>query len=240
MQMSSKRALLEFLRHQSVRTVLDAPSGDGWLLQALSKGAVLDGVDLYAQPIPGYRHLWKHDLDEGLPADSDTYDLICCCEGLEHVGNPLALLTSFHRHLTEAGLLIVTTPNVWYPQARLQYWLRGFFPSFPPLPAKIIRGTHLHIMPWSFPQLYVFFRLAGFTVPQIISEPMSQPKYFHERVLALPARLYCRSKLNRSASEEERQFWKAAGSSESLLGRQVGGGCPRPARDWTRPRAGAG
>ena len=221
MQITSKQTLLDYLRGKSFRKVLDAPSGAGWLFEALGKDAVVDGVDLYAEPVPGYRRLWKHDLDAGLPADCDTYDLICCCEGLEHVGNPLLLLTDAHRHLADQGLLVVTTPNVWYPQARLQYWLRGFFPSFPPLPARVVRGTHMHITPWSFPQLYVYFRLAGFTTPEIIREPMSAPKHLHERLLVLPAWFYCRGKVKKAKSDDERAFWQAAGSPESLFGRHL-------------------
>ncbi len=113
MQDSSKKVVLAFLRGQAFSSVLDAPSGGGWLRGALGQDAVVDGVDLYVDSVPGYRRFWKHDLDQGLPADCGGYDLICCCEGLEHVGNPLLLLRDCHRALRPGGRLIVTTPNVW-------------------------------------------------------------------------------------------------------------------------------
>lgn len=221
MQLSSKEALLHFLRGKSFRAVLDAPSGEGWLAAALGPQSAVDGIDLYVESRAGYRRLWRHDLDEGLPAECRDYDLICCCEGLEHLGNPLQFLRDCHRAMAEGGLLIVTTPNVWYPQARLQYLLRGFFPSFPPLAGKVVPGTHMHIMPWSFPQLYVYLRLAGFSGLQIIREPLSQAKHLHERLLGIPARLYCRSRLRKAKSEDERAFWEIAATSESLLGRHL-------------------
>ena len=132
MQSSSKQALVEFLKDRDFKSALDAPSGDGWLHKALGDDTVVDGIDLYVDEAPGYRRLWKYDLDEGLPDDCGDYDLICCCEGIEHVGNPLLLLRRFHRALKAGGSLIVTTPNVWFPQSRMQYAFRGFFPSFPP------------------------------------------------------------------------------------------------------------
>ncbi|MBM3882349.1 MAG: class I SAM-dependent methyltransferase [Verrucomicrobia bacterium] len=221
MQPSSKAALEAHLRAQSFRTVLDAPSGNGWLRAALTEGAALDGIDLFAQSPPGYRRFWQHDLDDGLPEACTTYDLICCCEGIEHVGNPLRLLRAFRDHLAPTGQLIVTTPNVWFPQARLQYWWRGFFPSFPALAGKVVPGTHMHITPWCYPQLYVFFRLAGFDPPRILIEPLSRPKHWHERLLALPARQYCQRRRVRAATTEERQFWLVAGSDASLLGRHL-------------------
>ena len=220
MQPSSKQAILEYLRDRKFTIVLDAPSGNGWLAEALAGRATVDGIDLYANA-NGYRKIWKHDLDLPLPPDCGKYDLICCCEGLEHVGNPLLLLREFHRILNPDGLLVVTTPNVWYPQARLQYMLRGFFPSFPPLAGKVMSGTHMHITPWSWPQLYVYFKLAGFRPPQLLAEPLSKPKHFHERLLALPGKIYCRRRARKSQSDETRQFWHTAASDAASLGRHL-------------------
>jgi SAM-dependent methyltransferase len=221
MQDSSKQVVLEFVRGRSLQAVLDAPSGGGWLLAALKDTTPVDGIDLFADSVPGYRRFWKHDLDRGLPADCGGYDLICCCEGLEHVGNPLLLLRDCHRALNPGGTLIITTPNVWYPQSRLQYFFRGFFPSFPPLEGKIRPGTHMHIMPWSWPQLYVYFRLAGFPQPRILTEPTSRAKHLHESLLAVPARAYCRRRARQSQTDEERQFWETAASDACLLGRHL-------------------
>jgi SAM-dependent methyltransferase len=220
MQLSSKQTLIEFLRGKKFSTVLDAPSGIGWLAAALGGRAVLDGIDLYADA-PGYRKIWQHDLDLPLPADCGTYDLICCCEGLEHVGNPLLLLREFHRRLPTGGMLIVTTPNVWYPQARLQFLLRGFFPSFPSLAGKIVPGTHMHITPWSWPQLYLYLKLAGFTEIELVPEPMSKAKHWHEHLLAIPARMYCRSRLRKAKTDEEKFFWQTAATEASLMGRHL-------------------
>ena len=189
MQLSSKQAVLDFLRDKKFATVLDAPSGAGWLAEGLGERATLDGIDLYADA-KGYRKIWRHDLDAGLPSDCGSYDLICCCEGLEHVGNPLLLLRAFHKRLPAGGLLLVTTPNVWYPQARLQYLFRGFFPSFPALAGKIAPGAHMHITPWSWPQLYLYLKLAGFVRLELVPEPMSKAKHWHEHLLAIPARMY--------------------------------------------------
>jgi 2-polyprenyl-3-methyl-5-hydroxy-6-metoxy-1,4-benzoquinol methylase len=221
MQQSSKDAVIAYLKGRPVRSVLDAPCGDGWLQAALPADAKVDGIDLYAQPEGRYHRFWQHDLDTPLPKDCGTYDLICCCEGLEHLGNPLLFLREVHRRLADDGLLIVTTPNVWYPQARLQFLHRGFFPSFPALEGKVVPGTHMHITPWSYPQLYAYLRLAGFKISQILPEQLSQAKHLHERLLAWPARIYCRGREKRASTDEARAYWQAAGSDASLLGRHL-------------------
>jgi len=221
MHPTSKDALIAHLGDRTFETVLDAPAGGGWLSEKLVDGIAVDGIDLYEEEAPGYRNFWKHDLDEGLPADCAGYDLICCCEGIEHVGSPLLLLRHFHRALNDGGRLIVTTPNVWFPQARMQFAFRGFFPSFPPLADKVKPGTHMHITPWTYPQLYVFLKLAGFRAPRLIPEPLSKAKHFFEPLLGLPAKWYCGGKLKKAKTDEEREFWKQAGSKQSLLSRHL-------------------
>jgi SAM-dependent methyltransferase len=230
MQLSSKTALMEWLDGRLFQDVLDAPCGKGWLREALGPKVALDGIDLYANPSPAYRRLWHHDLNDGLPPDAPAYTAIFSCEGIEHLGNPLRLLGDCLRHLVPGGLLVVTTPNTWYPQARLQFWQRGFFPSFPPLAGRLVAGTHMHIMPWNYPQLWVYLRLAGFSELEVIQEPLSRAKCFYERLLAVPARRYCRSRRKKAATIEEQQFWEAAGSDASLLGRHLMVAARRPER----------
>lgn len=221
MQESTKQALLGELEHVDYSQVLDAPAGGGWLSAALRENTDVDGIDLYVQKPSGYRRFWEFDLDEGLPADCRGYDLICCCEGLEHVGNPLKLLRHFNAALKDEGLLIITTPNVWYPQSRLQYFFRGFFPSFPSLAGKVKSGTHMHITPWTYPQLYIYLKMSGFNCPKLIPEQRSRAKHFHEVLMSLPAKLYCMNRLKKARDEEERKYWRQAGAQESLVGRHL-------------------
>ena len=222
MQKSSKKTLMKFLEEKKLSSVLDVPSGDGWLRKVLAQEASIDGIDLFEERPDGYSKFWSYDLENGIPEDATGYDLVCCCEGIEHVGNPLNLLRSFNKALSDGGMLVVTTPNVWYPQARFQYLIRGFFPSFPSLVDTQIKfGSHMHITPWCYPQLYMYFKLAGFSPPVLIEEPLSKPKHFHERLLGFPSKLYIQRKIRKSKSDEEKTFWTTAGSEGSRLGRHL-------------------
>lgn len=221
---SSQKAVLAWLKKKKFRFVLDAPSGDGWLVEGLraqGQEAAFDGIDLYEESAVGYRKIWRFDLNEGLPDECGLYDLVCCCEGIEHVGNPLLLFQAFRRRLSSSGLLVVTTPNVWYPQARLQYLARGFFPSFPCLVGKIAHGSHMHIMPWSWPQLHLYLKLSGFDRIKIVPETLSAAKHLHEKILAMPARHYARRNARKAKTEEQRSFWEIAASDAALLGRHL-------------------
>lgn len=201
-------------------TVLDAPCGSGWLRGALAFPCEIDGLDLYGAAPAGYRRFAAADLDQGLPDMPGSYDAVVSCEGLEHLANPGAFLASAHRRLAPGGLLVVSTPNVWYPEARLQYLLRGFFPSFPSLAGKVKRGTHMHLVPWSFPQLHLFLTLAGFGAIRLHDVDEPKPKRLYENLLGWPQSLYCASKA-RKAGGETRDYWRQAGSRQSVYGRRL-------------------
>ena len=215
--------VLELLALQQARRVLDAPSGDGWLAGRMEDSVLVDGVDLYASAPPGYQQVLAHDLNEGLPTtvQRGNYDAVVCCEGIEHVSNPLKLLQDARRALRPGGVLIVTTPNTWYPTARLQFLLRGFLPSFPSLVGRIAAGTHMHVMPWNYASLYLHFRLAGFESIRIHAVAGAQPKHWLEWLLGWPSWLYCRRRRRLSATAEEAVFWRDAGSRASQFGRQL-------------------
>ena len=209
------------LNQSRPKTILDAPSGSGWLKTLLDFECEIDGLDLFAPPPQGYRLFRRADLDGGIPPDLGVYEAVVCCEGIEHFGSPDAFFKTVREHLSPGGQLIVTTPNTWYPEARLQFLLRGFFPSFPCIVGKIQRGTHMHIMPWSFPQLFLFLRLSGFTRIALHETNDKKPKNAYEWVVGLPQVLYCRNKERKSATDEERVFWSLAGSRQSVYGRRL-------------------
>lgn len=214
-------AVLKIVNEAAAKSILDVPSGSGWLGQTINFKSSVDGIDLFEEPGSGYEKFFLADLDNGIPSACRKYEYIVCSEGIEHFGNPLLFFKSAHSHLEPKGRLLVSTPNTWYPAAKLQYLLRGFFPSFPCLVGNMKPGTHMHIMPWSFPQLYLYLRLSGFTTIKLHAVPEAKPKRFYERILGLPQFLYCQRKMRKSATDEEYQFWKQAGSQQSILGRRL-------------------
>ena len=221
MQLSSKQVVRETLEAIRPGRILDAPCGKGWLAEALNYDCEIDGIDLYDTPKAGYSRIVAHNLDNGLPEDMTGYDCVCCCEGIEHIGNPLLFLERGKRGLKPGGLIVVTTPNTWYPEARLQYLVRGFFPGFPCLVGRIERGTHMHITPWTFAQLYLYLALAGFKQIALKEEPLSRRKYAWELPLGWPQRVYATRRLRKAQTDEERRFWTIAGSHAAIYGRHL-------------------
>lgn len=88
MQESSKTVVLKIIESFNPNSILDCPSGNGWLAKKLSCEAQIDGLDLYECTQEGYRKTEKYDLNNGIPSTLPKYDCIACCEGIEHLGNP--------------------------------------------------------------------------------------------------------------------------------------------------------
>ena len=52
----------------------------------------------------------------------------------------------------------------------------------------------MHVMPWSFPQLYLFLTLAGFGGIGLHDVDEPRPKRLYEWLVGLPQYLYCASR----------------------------------------------
>lgn len=77
--------------------------------------------------VPGY----FVDLETmPLPAEDETFDIVLCCEVLEHMDvDPMFMLEQINRVLKPSGLLVLTTPNITSSHA-LWKMLRGIEPYF--------------------------------------------------------------------------------------------------------------
>jgi 2-polyprenyl-3-methyl-5-hydroxy-6-metoxy-1,4-benzoquinol methylase len=218
---SSKKIIINIINKLKPKTILDAPCGKGWLSSSLGYGYEIDGIDLYENLSSGYRKIYKINLDKGISSELPKYDCIVCYEGIEHFGNPLLFFQSAKDKLNEEGTLIISTPNILYPNAKLQYFLKGFFPSFPCLVGKVVYGTHMHIMPWNFHQLYLYLKLAGFVEIRLHEEELSKAKHFWEKILGIPQLFYSRKKLKKTKYMEEVEFWREASKEGAIFGRHL-------------------
>ena len=209
-------------REANDRAILDMPSGGGWLAKDLNSTEIaIDGIDLFDARPEGYRNFHQADLDDGIPASLGQYDMVVSCEGFEHVSNPGLILKTIRDHLKPGGTVVITTPNTWHAASRFKMMMRGFYPGFPALAGKIKRGTHMHIMPWSWPQLHLYLTLAGFTDVKL--HPCFEKRGIRmlDRFLAIPLKLYCRKHGRKAAGEEARKFWETAASPGSLYAQRL-------------------
>ena len=111
-------------------SLLDVGCGDGFFMHALDRehrlaerGWNLTGIDFSkymldrASALP-YR-FERCNLEQGIPFDAESFDVLFLGEVIEHIYNPDRLLEECRRVLRPSGHLMVTTPNLqaWYNRA---------------------------------------------------------------------------------------------------------------------------
>lgn len=128
------------------RNILDVGCASGWFLAQLKKefrGSEAFGIDVYGKAIDYGKkiykniHLKKADAHK-IPFPGNSFDVIVCCEVLEHVENPEQVIREMKRVLRRNGTLVVEidTGNwlfklVWY------FWTN--------LRKGVWRDSHIHI-----------------------------------------------------------------------------------------------
>jgi SAM-dependent methyltransferase len=64
------------------------------------------GIDIYAGDLRG--------IGEFLPFRNNSFDLIISTQTLEHVNDPLKVISEISRVLTPGGIIILSTHGIWY------------------------------------------------------------------------------------------------------------------------------
>lgn len=66
----------------------------------------------------------------------------------------------------------------------------------------------MHIMPWSWPQLYLHFKLAGFTDIRLHPCLERTRTDLYERILAFSMKSYCLRRIGKAKTSEEKEYWQ--------------------------------
>ncbi|MDQ3378793.1 MAG: class I SAM-dependent methyltransferase [Actinomycetota bacterium] len=122
------------------RQVLDLGCRSGALTRHFLEGNDVVGIDVDRAALAKAEQLGitpvVADVDEPLPAESETFDAVVAGELLEHVRFPRALVAEVRRVLRPGGIFVGSVPNAFRVQNRLRF-ARGFQPERDP--------THLHM-----------------------------------------------------------------------------------------------
>jgi SAM-dependent methyltransferase len=121
---------------------LDIGCGDGYFLQCLSnelagfdRNVVLQGIDYSdfqldkAKKRPINADFRQVNLEDGIPYEVCSFDIVYAGELIEHLYNPDAFIREVYRILKNNGLFVVSTPNLNNWLSRLIFPL-GIYPIF--------------------------------------------------------------------------------------------------------------
>jgi SAM-dependent methyltransferase len=140
------------------RRVLDLGCRYGALTRAYAAGNEVTGVDVDREALAeaaelGIETRWA-DVDEPLPFEDASFDVVVAGELLEHVRSPAGLVAEAMRVLRPGGQFVASVPNAFRLKNRLRF-LVGHKPEDDP--------THLHM----FSPADVHELLNGFQDPTV-------------------------------------------------------------------------
>jgi SAM-dependent methyltransferase len=138
--------------------VLDLGCRDGALTSAYLDGNRVVGVDIDRAALAhadelGIETVWA-DLDQPLPFEDDSFDVVVAAEVLEHLRFPEQLLSEARRVLVPGGTLIGSVPNCYRLKSRLRFLL-GRPPENDPTMLRMFRPTDLTDALAGFEQLEI-------------------------------------------------------------------------------------
>lgn len=159
------------LAEDSIRgsRAIDVGAGTGaWARRLLTLGAEHVTAIEWGKidnDVPGFVSM-QADLNR--PGWSDGIgeaDLVTCIEVVEHVPNQLVLLEGLRSLLTPGGRLVITTPNLETPRARLKLAVSGNLKEFD------AHGDPTHYMPIFIHPFTKVCAMAGLGIDRIWGSP---------------------------------------------------------------------
>lgn len=204
--------------------LLDAPAGRGALAAELTEmGFTVSCCDLYPEIfVLDDVEIKQGDLDGRLPYEDESFDLVVCIEGLEHVERPANAIREFARVLKSEGTLIVSVPNILHIEERLKWLFYGYTSHFKPvsrdLAIEMSNKTSgkdeigLHINPIGYSEVRYLLESSGF---ELISVNPDAPKKSNWRFRPIIWTIRAASVF--SSAKRRKQRWTNELNSEAVL-----------------------
>ncbi|MBI2205036.1 MAG: class I SAM-dependent methyltransferase [Candidatus Rokubacteria bacterium] len=189
---SSHSVILRWLEDGGGRRLLDVGAADGLLSRPFTeRGWRVTGIECDpAAAQAGARwceHMVVANLDRAVPRLESLYDAIVYGDVLEHLADPLRVLSELNRCLAPGGVVVASVPNVAHFVIRLSLLVGKF--------EYIDRGIldHTHLRFFTERSLRALVADAGLTVERFTATPAPLyqvlPARFHRPWLAATHRM---------------------------------------------------
>ncbi len=161
---SIHRTILEWFATQTPGKVLDAPAGYGHLgmkLQQMGHEVTCGEINPDIFKVPDLRCIYT-DLNREIAAAANSFDYVCCVDGLEHMTDPYQAVSEFSRVLKPGGIGVFSIPNYSNLEKRFKFLLHGYLTKPTQYDAYVRADRQLfdfHNSPLTITQLDFIFRI---------------------------------------------------------------------------------
>jgi len=176
------KVLLAYFSKQRRGKLLDAPAGYGYLAKHLSEmgyEVVCGEIDPGIFMAQGIECLYT-DLNREIRAPDDSFDYVCCIDGLEHLTDPYQGVAEFARVIRTGGKGIFSVPNYSNIEKRFKYLLRGYLTKPKNFDDYRQAGSNLfnfHNSPLTITILDLMFEINGLKVIAILRDKKKMKQY---------------------------------------------------------------
>lgn len=180
---SIHRVLIEWFSRQPPGTLLDAPAGYGHLakhLGSMGYHVVCGEIEPEIFRAQGIECTYT-DLNHKIDKPDDSFDYVCCVDGLEHMTNPYRAVEEFARVLKIGGTGVFSIPNYSNIEKRLKYLLKGYLTKPKTVDDYRRAGSNLfnfHNSPLTITLLDLMFEINGLKVIAILRDKKKTKQYF--------------------------------------------------------------
>ena len=202
---SIHKVILEWFSTQNRGRLLDAPAGYGHLATHLSRmgyTVVCGEIEPAIFKLNDIECIFM-DLNRKIAAPDESFDYVCCVDGLEHMTDPYRAVSEFARVLKPGGIGVFSIPNYSNIEKRFKYLLKGYVTKPKTIEDYKNAGSNLfnlHNSPLTITILDLIFAINRLEVKAILRDRRKMKQYFFLPlvcVLKLIAALSSRESRNR-------------------------------------------
>lgn len=166
---NTHETVFEMMGKNTNRTVLVIPSGRGaFVLRLKDQGfKKIAAVDI--QNILDIEHdnFVQADMTNTLPFPNNSYDILICIDGIEHISKQVDFMSEANRILTHNGEIIISTPNILSLRSRWKWFWTGHHQKCnSPLDENNPNPLH-HISMISFTEIRYLLHTNGFRINEV-------------------------------------------------------------------------
>ena len=177
-----ERKVLDIVDRMPRGRVLELAPGSGALAAAMAGlGHRVEALDIHPELIDSSAGILciRGNLDKPLPFKDESYDLVVCCEGIEHLEFQYGFARELARVLRPGGKLVLTTPNIVNAASRLRFLLTGFYALAIRPSSEFKRDRTIeHIYPLAFWQLRHILHTSGLLIERITTDHIRKSSIF--------------------------------------------------------------
>jgi SAM-dependent methyltransferase len=176
------KTVIDWFSNNKRGKVLDAPAGFGLVSMFLKKmgfEVTCGEIEPEIFQVPDLKCIYV-DLNTRIDAENETFDYVCCVDGLEHMTDPYRAVQEFSRVLKPGGYGIFTIPNYSNIEKRFKFFWLGFLTHPADMEKYKKAGSNLfnfHNSPLTITLLDLIFTINDLQVEKIMRNAVKKKQY---------------------------------------------------------------